>query len=128
MSPGEFSHELRVEARHLLLQRAGARRADMAGLGQGIDIEATTRLLRKGGNDAVHKGMLRSVLCGSIVTGQRSFKFLHSATNWCEYCDSLTVESVHHMFWECTAWQSIRDKHLLASGAWRPDWPTCFAC
>ena len=41
---------------------------------------------------------------------------------------SFTSESVHRMFWECTAWQNIREKHALASQAWRPDWPACFAC
>ena len=120
---GEFAHELRFEARHLLWQQAGLRRADMAGLQGGVDAEASTALLRKSGKAAIHKGLLRSILSGAVVTGHRSSKFEPSVAEWCLFCDSWVPETTHHLFWECTAWHGIREKHKLAVKAWKPDWP-----
>ena len=75
LSALEFAHELRSEARQLLWQRAGCRRGDMAGLQAGVDVEASCQLLRKHGNAAVHKGLLRTVLSGAVIAGHRASKF-----------------------------------------------------
>ena len=128
LSAGEFAHELRFHARHLMWQQTGRRRDDMAGLEGGVDVEASTALLRKVGKEAVHKGFLRSILSGAVVAGHRLNKMRPSNGEWCLYCDSMTAETTYHLFWECTCWQSIRETHALALQAWKPDWPACFSC
>jgi len=100
----------------------------MQGLGTGVDIEDTCQLLRASGKAQVHLGMLRSILTGGIVCGKRarSAGFIGSA--FCDFCNRRTVESVHHLFWECPAWSSVRAGHPVATASWRPDWPACFSC
>ena len=127
-SSKEFAHMLRDCTRHLLWSRAGCRRQDLAGLQTGVDIEATCQLLRASRQTQVHKGLLRSILSGGVVSGQRAHKARFCSSAICEFCNCLTVESVHHLFWECPAWANIRNEHPLAVASWRPDWPACFAC
>jgi len=123
-----FAHELRDCARHLQWSRAGKRRKDLKGLQLGVDVEASTQLLRTSGKTQVHKGLLRSILSGGVVCGQRAFKAGFSAQPFCKFCSSSVAETVHHLFWECPAWAHIRVEHELAKASWRPDWPPCFSC
>jgi len=127
--PGmKFAHELRECARHCMWSRSAKRRKDMRGLDQGVDVEATTQLLRTSLSDQLNLGLLRSILAGAVVTGERAGKAGLACTSFCKFCDCITVESVHHLFWECPAWADVRAKHTLATTAWRADWPSCLSC
>ena len=114
--------------RHLLWFRAGRRRADMQGLDTGLDVEASTQLLRTSRCTDVHKGLLRSILSGGVVCGQRACRAGFVEMGICKFCDCNVEESVHHLFWECPAWNYVRSEHQLAVSAWRPDWPACLSC
>ena len=124
----EFAHELREGARHLFWSRAGYRRADLQGLEMGVDVEATTQLLRASGHSHVHKGLLRSILSGGVVCGQRAKKAGFTDQDTCAFCSCRQAESVHHMFWECPAWAHVRAQHQLAATSFRSDWPACLSC
>ena len=114
--------------RHLLWFRAGKRRADFQGLHTGVDVEASTQLLRSSGPSQVHLGLLRSIISGGVVCGQRASRAGFSSSQFCEFCHMRTEESVQHLFWECPAWKEVRTKHALATASWRPDWPACLSC
>ncbi len=127
-SSAAFAHELRDCARQLLWSRAGQRRADLQGLETGVETESTCQLLRASKKSQIHKGMLRSILAGGVVSGKRAQKAGFSSSEACEFCTCHAAESVHHLFWECPAWAHVRAKHSLATGSWRADWPACFSC
>ena len=117
--PGkELAHELRDCTRHLLWSRAGNRRADMQGLALGVDVEATSLLLRSSRTPKEHLGLLRSILSGGVVCGQRAVKAGFRSVDVCDFCNTQAAETVHHLFWECPAWSAVRSKHKLALGAW----------
>ena len=67
-------------------------------------------------------------MSGAVIAGHRASKMTSSSAESCIFCNSMTPETTHHLFWECTAWKGIREKHALALQAWKPDWPACFAC
>ncbi|CAE8724944.1 unnamed protein product, partial [Polarella glacialis] len=125
-SRGELGHFLREGMRRVCWHRAAERRADMAGLEGVVGVDATVSLLRTRSCEYVHQGILRNILAGSVAFGHPLFKAGILQDDRCLFCSAGCPETALHMFWECPAWQSERDKHPLAIGSYRSDWPNCF--
>ena len=67
---------------------------------------------------------LRMVLTGSVRTQGRLFKAGSVGAPSCVWC-SQTEETVQHLFWECPAWQSLRDRFISTHASLLPNLPRC---
>ncbi len=101
-SEGGFAHLVRERLRRMLWQRAADRRADMEGLEQGLDREASTQLLRSRRLTPHAKGTLRSILSGAVWTQEKLAEARLAETAVCQY-GRQSFESTHDMFWTCAA-------------------------
>lgn len=90
----------------------------------GISREATLRLHDSRKTTPFDKGMLRSILSGSIRLQHR----LHQAdlvdSPLCPFC-GLQPETIEHCFWECPCWTHIRQRNEVPVQRVRDQWPAC---
>ena len=56
------------------------------------------------------KGILRTITCDGVRTARSRSLLPRSAdlSNVCQYCESGAVETLHHLWWWCPAWDSTR--------------------
>ena len=101
---GWCDHQVREGMRLAEWKRVAARRDDSMGMEchAGVDMEATTAWLQSRELSQERKGLLRSILSGSVRLGEG----LHKAGLWqsatCPFC-KLETESLAHCFWWCLA-------------------------
>eukprot|EP00973_Karenia_brevis_P002359 318029-Karenia_brevis.AAC.1 len=114
----EFQHEVRESLRRWQLKEAASKRKDMEGAQRGVDRRATLSLMSHKKTSAYSKGVLRSVIAGAIWTQERLEKASLVDSNACPYCNSGEVENQLHMWWRCPAWDSIRERHVMAQQAY----------
>eukprot|EP00973_Karenia_brevis_P065306 9071202-Karenia_brevis.AAC.1 len=121
-----WQHEVRRGVRLALWRQAEDRRADMQGVGQGVDKAMSAALLHDRRIDDYKKGVLRSVMAGSVWTQDRLHKAGLEASNVCKFCNEGIIEDTAHLFWECPAWHNIRSAHACPAFAFQSFWPACF--
>eukprot|EP00973_Karenia_brevis_P081374 11279375-Karenia_brevis.AAC.1 len=97
----------------------------MHGIKAGIDRDATLQLLRSKRIDNLEKEVLRSIVSGALITQHRLFKAGLSATGVCPFCDSGQEETAEHVWWQCSAWTSVRQK-FFCNDCCPSLWPPCF--
>jgi len=83
-----------------------------------VDLVATSALLRdKVGRDwrltPYQKGLLVSILTGSFRPCSRLFKAGLRETDRCPHCNMDVAENKKHVFWECPAWNYIRNTYFI---------------
>ena len=106
---GWWHHQIRDGLRKALWSKVAERRADCNGLHEtsGVDREATLHTLQSNATAPLDKGLLRSIVSGSVRLGERLCKagLWHSPV--CPFCE-MEDESVRHCFWTCPAWDHLR--------------------
>ena len=120
---GIFAHDLRQALRTQVAKALAGRRDDFAGAQHGIDGQAT-RCVLEGEGAAVtgyQRGLLRSVIAGAVPVRGRT-----GQGGICRYCNAGTPETVMHLWWECSAWDPIRQNHPITAVD-RSTWPPCLA-
>eukprot|EP01061_Rhynchopus_euleeides_P032944 TRINITY_DN5492_c0_g1_i3.p1 TRINITY_DN5492_c0_g1~~TRINITY_DN5492_c0_g1_i3.p1 ORF type:complete len:953 (-),score=132.75 TRINITY_DN5492_c0_g1_i3:831-3539(-) len=117
-----FAHDLRQALRTKVLQGVCARRADYDGLQHGAD-GGVTRCILEGDSavTAYQRGLLRSAIAGAVPVEGRT-----GIGKACPYCQSGERETMQHLWWECTAWDHVRQRHPIASTD-RTAWPACLS-
>eukprot|EP00973_Karenia_brevis_P011022 1492173-Karenia_brevis.AAC.1 len=113
MPRGSWQHEIREGLRSMLWNRAAARRSEFDGVQAGVDRSSTLSLMQSRRTDDCHKGVLRSILVGAVRTGHNLYRCGLAEDDVCPFCDQGVPELLGHMWWECSAWQSIRRRHWL---------------
>ena len=111
-------------------------RSDFGNL-QIIDIKATTMWYRQlQSNDLAFSTLrltLELVVTGAIATFSRLHRHQEPifaggsppSSAVCPFCDALEEEDVHHLFWKCSAWESIRGPFLQRwAHRWKLPLPT----
>ena len=108
-----------------LWKKVSSRRDDCKGLESkaGVDREATCGLLNSI-KEPRGKGMLRSILSGSLRLGHRLFKAKIWDSPICPFCGT-AEETLRHCFWDCCAWDSLRLDPELPTRDELNQFPTC---
>eukprot|EP00973_Karenia_brevis_P085922 11916917-Karenia_brevis.AAC.1 len=127
MTPRHWQHEVREAIRLLHMRTAASRRDDMQGIEAGVDRFATLALLKSKCLSDERKGMLRGILCGACWTGHRLASAGQLPSPICPFCDSDAVEDELHIWWQCPAWNHIREQHSIAMMSFGPQWPRCLS-
>eukprot|EP00660_Eupelagonema_oceanica_P019687 gene19687-biopygen9550 len=127
---GRLEHEIREAARKVEWERAAARRPfDMDGLQRGVDVEASTAVLRaKGKRKALtplDAGYLRVLIAGATWTQDRLNRCKLEESGVCPHCTTGDLEDQQHINWRCPAWRHVRQRHPIATRHYRDDWPAC---
>ena len=83
-----------------------------------VDLVATSAFLRdKVGTEwrltPYQKGLLVPILTGSFRPCRRLFKAGLREADRCPHCNMNVAENKKHLFWECPAWNSIRNTYFL---------------
>ena len=118
-----FAHDLRQSLRNATAKKLAERRDDFQGAEHGID-GRVTRCVLEGEGAAItgyQRGLLRSVVAGAVPARGRT-----GLGEVCRYCTSGTPETVSHLWWDCAAWEPVRQKHPIAARD-RTAWPACLA-
>ncbi|CAE7832127.1 unnamed protein product [Symbiodinium sp. CCMP2592] len=102
-----FLHLLRWGTSSLLWRRASAARKDMRGIQQGVDKSTTLQVLNSNRLLSYDQGILRAILAGGVTTQVSKCHAGNAPHNACPFCWCAS-ETVQHLFWECTHWQSTR--------------------
>eukprot|EP00929_Paragymnodinium_shiwhaense_P065706 TRINITY_DN32915_c0_g1_i4.p1 TRINITY_DN32915_c0_g1~~TRINITY_DN32915_c0_g1_i4.p1 ORF type:complete len:1056 (-),score=129.06 TRINITY_DN32915_c0_g1_i4:98-3265(-) len=114
-----WRHELGQAARWSVLREA-TKRLDMRQLSEHdvLDIHATTALLRAklGSKDdkyclcsCYQQGILRSILAGAVWSASKATKAKLTTSPRCQICESGDNETMEHIFFDCEAYQHIRN-------------------
>eukprot|EP00973_Karenia_brevis_P064377 8944300-Karenia_brevis.AAC.1 len=122
----QLQHEIREAQRTILWRSVACRRQDMLGIEFGIDRIATLSLLQSGKTEDYRKGVLRSIISGSIRTQTTLHKAGLVGSPLCPFCHSSSPEDVEHLWWHCSAWDAIRRKYWNPFFAFSECWPACF--
>ena len=92
------------------------------GIGAGINRDAT--LQHYNSTNYRQRHILRRIFTGGVWSQtRRSHMPSNDGNRLCVHCEAATEETLHHMWWECTAWDNER-KRLFPDGV--PDvsdWP-----
>ena len=59
----------------------------------------------------LQRSILRGILSGATWTALRAYQRGMRATSTCPYCGN-APENEEHIFWQCSAWSTVRDTHL----------------
>ena len=59
----------------------------------------------------LQRSILRGILSGATWTALRAYQRGMRATSMCPYCGD-APENEEHIFWQCSAWSTVRDTHL----------------
>ena len=59
----------------------------------------------------LQRSLLRGILSGATWTALRAYQRGMRATSTCPYCGN-APENEEHIFWQCSAWSTVRDTHL----------------
>eukprot|EP00660_Eupelagonema_oceanica_P019103 gene19103-biopygen11384 len=122
-------HEVREAARRTAWREAEQRRKkfhdDFAGIGEGVDRAATTSLMAWKRLSGLERGYLRVVVAGGVYTQQRLFDMHKVKSPHCQHCGARTNEDQQHIWWDCPAWQAVRERHPDALAEYDPEWPAC---
>ena len=59
----------------------------------------------------LQRSILRGILSGATWTALRAYQRGMRATFTCPYCGN-APENEEHIFWQCSAWSTVRDTHL----------------
>ncbi len=102
-----FLHELRESYRRQALSAAAARRADMQGVGAGLEAEVCRASLRR--LAPYPRGCLRRILLGAVATADRLARAhrLPLEAGLCPRC-RLAADTPPHRWWHCPAWEPLR--------------------
>ena len=103
-----WAHMVRDALRRCRLQPATARRTDMQGADQPLDLAATNHAWTSNFGGPLLSGTIRSVFTDSVWTEGRRFRARLAPSGACAHCPAATLEDTDHLFWDCTAWASIR--------------------
>ena len=113
------------------------RRVHLWGVSQGIDAGVTCALLRDGkALTPYERGVLRHVMMDAQLTqtrraARRVGELDEDEPERCPFCaagreDTAVKETLEHMFWECEAWDDVRDGFGDVLGMpGRDRWPPC---
>ena len=126
VDPSLWAHDVRAALRMMLWDNASARRADMRGLADGIDRDATNAAWRSLGG--IVAGVIRGIIAGAVWTQDRRFRSgrFREDTPVCPHCSTGATEDLHHLWWDCSAWAQIRSAHPGVMAEDRQSWPPCF--
>ena len=91
-------------------EAVGGRRPMFAQLAEGLDRQATLRLLKKGTLSSTQHGALRNCMMGGLFGNARAAKW-NGSDRRCTRCGQAD-ETVRHRLWECPAWERLRSKTL----------------
>eukprot|EP00666_Eupelagonemidae_sp_cell4sb_P011072 gene11072-6650_t len=119
-----WAHRVREALRRGLWRDAERRRAkysdDMQGIGKcGIDRQATLALYRWRRLTALQSGYLRVILTGAVYSYARLHEEHEDTIKpCCPFCSDpndpeAPVEDVFHTWWDCPAWEPIRQKYAV---------------
>eukprot|EP00660_Eupelagonema_oceanica_P019407 gene19407-biopygen14683 len=129
MSLGAWEHEIREASRLAAWRAAEARRRqhhdDFAGIADGIDRAATMALHNWKRLTGLERGFLRVIIAGGVYTQQRLHQMEQVETPVCTHCDMGVEEDQQHIWWQCPAWQAVREQHPDALAEYDPLWPAC---
>eukprot|EP00660_Eupelagonema_oceanica_P019435 gene19435-biopygen13324 len=129
MSLGAWEHEVREAARLAAWRAAETRRRqfhdDFAGIGEGIDRAATMSLHGWKRLTGLERGYLRVIIAGGVYSQRRLHEMQLVPSPNCPHCDMNVEENAQHMWWECPAWQRVREGQPDALAEYDPQWPAC---
>ena len=112
--PAEVRRVLLKAWMHCQAIRVAERRQDFKHLQPGFDRWATLQIFHSQQLDECHKGALRAVIMGNIVTQKTASRWTGVVT--CPHCQE-EVEDRWHRFYVCPAWaqQRMVPLHLQVS-------------
>eukprot|EP00660_Eupelagonema_oceanica_P019319 gene19319-biopygen17241 len=129
MSLGAWEHEVREATRLAAWRAAEERRGryhdDFAGIADGIDRAATMSLYGWKRLTGLERGFLRVIIAGGVYTQRRLHQMQLVKTPVCTHCDMGVEEDQQHIWWQCPAWQAVREQHPDALAEYDPMWPAC---
>ena len=135
---GHTSRDLLLQARLRGVKTRRARdkegRENLAGIHHGVDKGATLALLRTGGPKALKPydaGILRYIIADGQLTRDRRYRRGMAQADACMNCDEDATEDLNHVWWQCEAWEGIRQQHpsvTAAHSSHGSTWPNCLAC
>ena len=137
---GWWKHELRNETRQMRWTRESTKRESYIGAEDGVNIQATTALLKAKGSQqdrspddilqaedefsaftkfkvkGAARAILRQLLTDSIFTWRRRWRMKQVSAPTCPFCASDTDETIMHINWECPAWEAQRAAYVRKYG------------
>ena len=75
----------------------------------GIDRKATCALWRDPTTPGYVAGTVRSIVVGAVWTRARLHESHLAASPICQHCRGAEAEDAEHLWWQCPAWQEMRD-------------------
>eukprot|EP00660_Eupelagonema_oceanica_P019452 gene19452-biopygen4945 len=73
----------------------------------------------------LERGYLRVIVAGGVYTQQRLFDMHKVKSAHCQHCGAQTNEDQQHIWWDCPAWQAVRERHPDALAEYDRQWPAC---
>ena len=132
---GSWHHSIRAAGRSMLCKAVQSKRANLAGIEQGVDAGKTAALLRRNTlslrrNTLSEKlgpeerPLLRRILADSIWTESLHYRIGRLQSPACPRCGA-QAETLEHLWWECPAFEQQRSQFPAAVNARRTSWPAC---
>ena len=110
----KWSHAARDLCRQCVWKQVSKDRhksGDLRGLENGVDRDRTMLLYSR--SDRKAQGILRKILLAAVWTERRRSFMPECASNGvCRFCQCGAYEDLFHLWWECKAWQDVRDCSL----------------
>eukprot|EP00660_Eupelagonema_oceanica_P019190 gene19190-biopygen18435 len=129
MPLGAFLHEVREATRRAVWRAAEAPRRlyhdDFAGIAEGVDRAATMSLHGWKKLTGLERGFLRVIVAGGVYTQSRLHEIGKVESPHCPHCSAQLVEDQQHIWWQCPAWQAVRERHPDALAEYDREWPAC---
>ncbi|KAJ9444445.1 Retrovirus-related Pol polyprotein from type-1 retrotransposable element R2 [Diplonema papillatum] len=115
-------------------------RKNLEGIGEGVDRNATLRLLEVGrgkgeareerGATAVNlsayeRGVLRHIMADAVLPQTRLHQRKMQPSATCKYCGKEDEDHLH-MWWRCGEWDAIRTTYAVTALEWQK-WPKCMS-
>ncbi|KAJ9440501.1 hypothetical protein DIPPA_11179 [Diplonema papillatum] len=115
-------------------------RKNLEGIGEGVDRNATLRLLEVGrgkgearverGATAVNlsayeRGVLRHIMADAVLPQTRLHQRKMQPSATCKYCGKEDEDHLH-MWWRCGEWDAIRTTYAVTALEWQ-EWPKCMS-
>jgi len=122
---GAFDHMVRDALRKNEWATAAKRRGDMQGIEEGVNRDATQAYAASSKTAPSDKSLLRTIQAGGLWTQDRKFRAGMVETNVCPYCETGAQEDQAHIWWDCPAWQHIRQQFPELTAQQVHSWPPC---
>ena len=123
---GWWGHQIREGLRLVEWNVVAKRREDCQGMdsAEGVDRDATCALLNSSSLAPQEKGMLRSIIAGSVKLGHRLWKAQPWSSPLCPCC-GYEPETLQHCLWRCPCFDAERLDPDLPDYHERQQLPAC---